>query len=138
MRKSLIVAIVAAVAVAAGLLIADALTRSPRHPAPTVTSQPTPPPDLSTPSPVVYAVDGTADSVFVTVQSATGTEQAAGRALPIRLEYTIRSGQFVYISAQNEGDWGDVTCEISIGDRVISRNSATGAYTIATCQGVVP
>ncbi|MEU8199522.1 hypothetical protein AB0C10_37635 [Microbispora amethystogenes] len=87
---------------------------------------------------VVYEVAGTARGVDVTVETATGTEQGSGKAVPLRVEYPMRSGQPAYISAQNTGEFGRVSCRISVGGRVISENESSGGYTIATCHGLVP
>ena len=44
-------------------------------------------------------------------------------------------GEFVYISAQNEGEYGSVTCRITVDGVVVSENTSSGAYGIATCEG---
>jgi hypothetical protein len=87
---------------------------------------------------VAYDVTGSADSFSITAKSATGTEQASNRALPAHVTYMMDPGAFAYISAQNEGESGSITCTITVDGQVISRNTADGAFTIATCQGNVP
>lgn len=97
----------------------------------------------SEPVAVTYEVVGTADGVDLTMETPTGTVQASGKAVPLRTDegrgitysgFTL--GDFVYISAQNTGDDGTVTCRIrSSGGTVISENTSDGAYSIATCEG---
>ena len=44
-------------------------------------------------------------------------------------------GEFVYFTAQNQNDSGDVTCTVTSNGRTVSRNTSSGAYVIATCSG---
>ncbi|MDF5758784.1 hypothetical protein [Spongiactinospora sp. TRM90649] len=113
-------------------------TPGPLPPLPPSQTEPTALPVANPGGTVVYAVTGTADSAGVTVATSTGTEQASGRAVPMRYEVEMTPGDFVYLSAQNEGVSGTITCEISVGGVVISRNTSAGGYTIASCQGTVP
>jgi hypothetical protein len=50
----------------------------------------------------------------------------------------FRSGDFVYLSVQNQDAAGSVTCRIVVDGQILSENISTGGYTIATCQGQVP
>jgi hypothetical protein len=90
---------------------------------------------------VLYEVEGTAVSATITAQMPTGTSQGTGKTLPLMttsgrgLTNTFRRGAFVYISAQNEDEFGDITCRITVDGVVISENAASGGYAIATCQG---
>lgn len=92
---------------------------------------------------VVYEVEGTADSVDITIATPTGIEQKSGLSVPLKrksdgkrgLQLTFTSGSFVSISAQNQGDFGTVTCRITVDGVVVSENTASGAYTIASCDG---
>ena len=97
-----------------------------------------------TASTVVYEVEGSAESVSVTLQTPTGISQQNDLSVPVinkagtqglRID-AFPQGEFVYISAQNEGEFGDVTCRITVDDEVISENTASGGFAIATCQGV--
>lgn len=77
-------------------------------------------------------------SGLVTAQTVAGTTQGTG-LLPF--SDTIRDfhrGDFVYISVQNQQPAGSVTCRITVDGTVVSENTSTGAYAIATCQGKVP
>lgn len=109
-------------------------------------------PRVNTPTPtvcqksVVYYVEGTARSVSITMENRTGgTEQADNRAVPLAAGGTpglrlgqIPCGQFVYISAQNEGETGTVTCRIEVDGVTLETATSSGAYVIATCSGSVP
>lgn len=98
-------------------------------------------------SDVVYFVEGTASSVSITVTDAEGdTEQATNRAVPLSNSSgrpglnigCVPSGQFLYISAQNEGESGTVTCRIEADGRTVAEATSTGSYVIATCDDVAP
>lgn len=93
---------------------------------------------VSTLHAVAYDITGSAGSMSITATSPTGTEQASGRALPAQLTYQMESGAFIYVSAQNEGEAGAITCTITVDGQVVSTNRSEGAYTIATCKGRVP
>ncbi|WP_426566425.1 hypothetical protein ACPPVT_07715 [Angustibacter sp. McL0619] len=101
-----------------------------------------PGPGAGTTVPVLYEVEGTATSTDITFQTPTGTSQGSGLAVPLvsqagphGLQFTFQIGAFVYLSAQNGGDTGDITCRITADGQVISENTATGEYAIATCKG---
>jgi hypothetical protein len=75
------------------------------------------------------------------MEAPDGTRQETGRALPLRtsnntpcVAYTFYAGDFIYISAQNEGGSGTVICTIKVNGRVVANNTSDGAYTIATCS----
>jgi hypothetical protein len=91
---------------------------------------------------VGYYVEGSADSASITIETPTGTSQQQDIPLPIYnktgdlgLHMTFQRGDFVYVSAQNDSEYGKVTCRIEVDGEVISENSASGAYAIATCKG---
>ncbi len=88
---------------------------------------------------VRYSVDGTARSVDITMQNRTGnTEQLSDVSLPWDLDVgAMGCGDFVYLSAQNQGDTGTVTCEISVGSAVLETATSSGSYVIASCSGSV-
>lgn len=47
----------------------------------------------------------------------------------------FRAGQFLYMSAQKDDNYGTVTCRIYVDEVLISKNSSSGDYAIATCTG---
>lgn len=90
---------------------------------------------------VVYLVDGTARNAMVTITTPSGITQLDA-SLPLSrtdgtggASYSFRPGSAVYISAQNQGEGRSVTCHIRVNGVEISVNTASGAYTIATCSG---
>lgn len=90
---------------------------------------------------VLYEVEGTARVVDITIKTATGIKQQSSVTVPMTtkgkrgMQLTFTSGSFVSIAAQNQGDSGTVTCRITVDGVVVSENTASGAYTIATCDG---
>lgn len=88
-----------------------------------------------------YYVDGSASGANVTYTTGSGTSQAS-----VDLPLMNKAGKmgiqmvgddaphFLYISAQNTGDSGDLMCQITVDGIVVAQNSASGAYMIATCQ----
>ncbi|WP_307868212.1 MmpS family transport accessory protein [Cellulosimicrobium cellulans] len=91
------------------------------------------------PREVVYEVEGDGRYFDMTAETPTGTTQASPD-LPLRLKsgglvtHAFDPGSFVYISAQSK-DGRTITCRITVDGQVISENTATGQYAIATCKG---
>lgn len=107
----------------------------------------TPTPSYGTPRTVrmLYELEGdgviTAD---ITMKTPTGTTQQQDIDVPMMrksglpgLLITYDRGDFVYISAQIKSGSGSLTCRITNPDTevVISTNTASGEYAIATCEG---
>jgi len=91
---------------------------------------------------VLYEVEGSTDYADVTMETPTGTSQISPDVPMVResdgrrgLEMEFTSGAYVYLSAQNNRGHGTVTCRITVDGAVVSENSATGGYAIATCKG---
>lgn len=91
---------------------------------------------------VEYFIDGTAVSASITTQTPTGTSQQANVDVPLTttsggrgLRACFDHGEFVYISAQNDGSTGNLQCRIDVEGVTISSNTSSGAYSIATCDG---
>lgn len=83
----------------------------------------------------------------ITVTTPDGTEQATVN-LPLKMKdgdvgYTqaFMPGSFVSISAQKGDYYGSITCRIVASDldggaeRVLSENTSSGSYAIASCSG---
>jgi Mycobacterium membrane protein len=93
---------------------------------------------------VTYEVLGSASSVDTTERTPSGSRQQSNVAVPMTREsggpvtYSMSPGAFAYISAQNNGDTGVVTCRILVDGMVLAEVSSSGAYVIATCDGRVP
>ncbi len=88
---------------------------------------------------VTYRLGGTAETVGITYSNVQGgTEQRDA----VRTNWThamtgVERGQFVYISAQNNGRSGSVSCQIVVDEVVFRESTSSGAYAIATCSGRV-
>lgn len=48
--------------------------------------------------------------------------------------FSAKSGQFLYVSAQNEGDSGSVECEITVDGYTVKHTESQGGYVIASCS----
>jgi hypothetical protein len=85
-----------------------------------------------------YLLAGTAPEVSVTLNNETGGTEQFTTTLPYeRALPTAPPNGFVYISAQNQADYGDVTCTITAGFGILQTATSSGAYVIATCSGGV-
>ena len=89
---------------------------------------------------VVYNVTGTAESVSVTFENyGGGTSQWDTAYLPWDYPiYGMQNGDFVYISAQNNGEYGSVTSRIYVDGELFKTTTSYGAYVIATASGRLP
>jgi hypothetical protein len=98
---------------------------------------------------VLYEVGGTATAASITMSTPTGTQQS-NVDVPLRVATGPRAGQdglrigpfargeFVYISAQNDG-FGTISCRITTDDgELISSNQSSGRFSIVTCRGRMP
>lgn len=92
---------------------------------------------------VHYEVEGTAKGVNLTLQTPSGTSQLNSKAVPLAnkntgvrgITYEMPAGSFVYLSAQNIGSSGTITCRITVNGVVVAENSSSGGYAIASCSG---
>ena len=88
---------------------------------------------------IEYVLEGTADTVSVTMQNQSGnTEQHGSVSLPKTYTLNVEPGSFIYMSAQNNGDSGSVSCTIKANGKEIETATSYGAYVIATCSGSAP
>lgn len=89
---------------------------------------------------VIYSVtglDGATRASLTYTNEQGGTEQA-DVALPWRKVISVRQGQFVYISAQNQDASGGVACDIRVSMEAFKHSESRGAYVIASCSGSTP
>lgn len=85
---------------------------------------------------IVYRITGkTTTKASLTYENATGDTEQATVALPWSKTFTAKPGAFLYISAQNELDYGSIKCEILVEGIVVKQAESTGAYVIASCSG---
>jgi uncharacterized repeat protein (TIGR02543 family) len=91
-------------------------------------------PEPPTPE-VEYKITGTASQVDVTLNNATGgTEQYDNVSVPHSYSFDTFSDWFLYISAQNQGEYGSVTVTIYLNGEVVATSTSSGAYVIATAD----
>lgn len=84
---------------------------------------------------VSYKVTGTASRASLTYENEQGgTEQTEVR-IPWQETMTVGQGAFLYLSVQNEGESGSVTCEIWVDGVKWKESTSRGAYVIASCSG---
>ncbi|MCD6167577.1 hypothetical protein J7K19_12905 [bacterium] len=96
-------------------------------------------PEDNTP-PVSYEVTGTCQTVFVTIANEDGgTSQFADVSVPWTYDFShkVSEGTFVYVSAQNQQDYGSVTVKIYKYGDVFKSSTSSGAYVIATASGTI-
>lgn len=87
---------------------------------------------------VRYKVSGTAETVDITYENASGgTSQLSEVELPWSITFEANIGDFVYLSAQNQGDEGSVTVTIYKNGDVFKQSTSEGAYVIATASGTL-
>jgi len=88
---------------------------------------------------VVYEITGSAYFASVTLSNrAGGTEQYANVAIPWSYTDKSFSGSFLYISAQNQGEYGSITVSIYVNNNLFKKSTSSGAYVIATASGTRP
>ncbi len=85
---------------------------------------------------VTYSVTGSASAASLTYQNDSGGTNQQTVNLPWTRTFSgFGSGDFLYVSAQNQDDHGTLRCEIKIGSRVAFSSDASGAYSICTASG---
>ena len=88
---------------------------------------------------VEYTVTGTTTLVDITIENEDGgTSQFSDVSVPWSYEFQGNSGDFVYVSAQNQLDTGSVTVKIYTDGSVFKTSTSVGAYVIATASGLLP
>ncbi len=86
---------------------------------------------------VVYEITGSAKNVDVTLNNTTGgTEQYSNVPVPKQFTYSNFTDNFLYISAQNQGEYGSVTVTIYIDGKLFKTSTSVGAYVIASASGM--
>ena len=97
----------------------------------TANFEPEPPP----PPEVEYKITGSASQVDVTLNNATGgTEQYDNVSVPHSYSFDTFSDWFLYISAQNQGEYGSVTVTIYLNGEIVATSTSSCAYVIATAD----
>jgi hypothetical protein len=144
-RKKWVVAAILAVGVLGGIAIGHS---GPSTTAPASTAAPAAPvvdPATAGKHEVIYHVTGTAATVDLTMSTpGGGTSQQSGLRVPVMnnngdegLRTKMDRGEFAYVSAQNNGSSGSVTCEIEVDGVTVEHTTSSGAYVIASCSTLV-
>ncbi len=88
---------------------------------------------------VKYEVTGTARRAGLTLQNDSGGTDQIEVSVPWSKSYhSFESRDFVYVSAQNDGETGTLSCAIYVDGRKVFSGSANGAYAICTASGALP
>jgi hypothetical protein len=94
---------------------------------------------FAAPAEVTYSVTGSAARAEITMENGQGGTEQTTVSLPWSQPVDgARSGQFVYISAQNQSGYGDVTCTIRVNGADFKSSTSSSEYGIADCSGEVP
>lgn len=91
---------------------------------------------------IVYYLTGSASSADLTLSLGPGGQsQQRGVGVPLMnksgtegLRFTASDGDFLYISAQNQGG-GTLHCRITEDGATVAENTSSGRYSIVTCDG---
>jgi len=85
---------------------------------------------------VSYEVYGTGSAALTYRNESGGTEQRTV-SLPWEITFTRHSRDFLYLSAQKQGQSGAIEAVISVDGRAIQRAESTSDYGIASVSGSV-
>ena len=88
---------------------------------------------------VIYTVDGdNAPSGLIDYVLPGGQQQENGQHLPWSHSMTVRGSTTLVLSAQKSNDDGlPIHCRITVDGKVLSDNTSSGAYSIASCNATV-
>lgn len=127
---------------AAGALVLVACTHQPEA------ATETPPPASGVPRVVVFYAEGDGTrAAAVTMRTESGGTIQKNVALPMGdaktgkagVESTLfKRGDQLYISVQNTGAAGSVTCRIEVDGKTVDEATSSGAGSIASCRGTMP
>jgi hypothetical protein len=96
------------------------------------TSAPAASPAPTEPDSATYYVDGDATSADVTYSNSDGGTEQQTVSLPWQQTIYPEKGAFLYISAQNQGNSGDIKVEIDVDGSIRKSAKSSGAYSIAS------
>lgn len=85
---------------------------------------------------VVYEIGGTARKGLITYSTPSGQEQANGAKVPWTKTFKAKDGEFLSVSAQNDGG-GTINCKISVDGKLLKRSQSSGQFAIASCDGML-
>lgn len=73
----------------------------------------------------------------LTYENAQGGTEQRDVGLPWSQTYTMKTGDFAYISAQLDNGVGQITCTIYVDGTEWKTSTSSGQYVIASCSGSV-
>lgn len=86
---------------------------------------------------VQYVVDGTAKTAFATIAIPNGGTEQGPVVIPrTSTIYYFETGDVAYISAQNQGGYGNVIVKIVVNGVEMRKATAHGGYAIASVSWV--
>ncbi len=85
---------------------------------------------------VTYKITGSASRASITYENEQGGTEQGVVKIPWERSLTAKKLQFLYISAQNEDEFGSITCEIWVDGIKWRESTSSGAYVISTCSGL--
>lgn len=83
---------------------------------------------------ITYRVSGSATRADVTFEASSGVAQQSNVTLPWSTNRPAKTGDFLYISAQNRESSGCVMVQILGGGDVLEVNQSCGGFVIATAS----
>jgi len=84
---------------------------------------------------VTYRVQGTTDQVSLTYENKDGSTEQHTVNVPWYTKFSAERGQFVYLSAQNERERGNIIATVIVDGLDWKEAKSDGAYCIATVSG---
>lgn len=78
-----------------------------------------------------------------TYEMQSGTAQKAvsicdGKTSTVVDQRTGQTGDFVYLSVQNDEMWAKISCEIHVSGKLLYKTYSEGQFVIASCSGLLP
>jgi hypothetical protein len=86
---------------------------------------------------VTYEVRGTADRASLTYSNPSGGMEQQTQSIPWHMRSKMRRGSVVYLSAQNETDFGILRARIYANGKILQEAQSTSSYGIASVGGTV-
>ena len=84
---------------------------------------------------VTYRVSGSTSSASLTYQNATGGTDQKDVSVPWEESFSAAPGTFLYLSAQNQSEYGALKAEILLDGVAVQSGEADTAYGIASASG---
>ena len=86
---------------------------------------------------VTYRVSGSTSSASLTYQNASGGTDQKDVSVPWEESFSATPGAFLYLSAQNQSEYGALKAEILLDGIAVQSGEADSAYGIASASGKI-